>query len=127
MNPDVRRIESHHRFVSRQGLFRLALYEQHIAQGLVRERKIGIESERLFDMGFRDREFPQREIRPGRQAQEITVTGVFFQVQVAELGRHLQVTGAKLRHRMVELLFLIHSRSSPQACTECQTVLVPSA
>ncbi len=93
----------------------------------MRERKIGIKAERLFHTGFRDGEFSQREIRLGRQAQEIAVTRVFFQVEIAELGRHLQVSGTKLRHGMVELLFLIHCGSSPQPCAERQTVLVPSA
>ena len=60
------------------------------------------------------------------QARKVAVTGILFQVEVAEFGRHRQVAGTKLRHGMVELLFSIHIESSAQACVERQTLLVQS-
>ena len=127
MDTGVRRIESNDFFVSRACLSGLAFYQQDIAERLVRERKIGKKAERLLDTRFCDREFAQRKIHPGRQAQEIAVIRIFFQILVAKLCRHLQVPGPKLRQGVVELPFLFHSRSSSQDCAKRQTVLVPFA
>ncbi len=127
VDSEVGRIESYHGFVSRECLFRPPLDELDVAQCLVREREIGKQAQSLFDAGFRDRKFPQREICLRRKAQEVAVSRILFQVYVTEFRRHRQVAGTKLRHGVVELLFSVHAGSSPQPCAERQTVLVPSA
>ena len=64
---------------------------------------------------YQVRDFPAMELAAGKALEALAT----------EFGSNLQVAGTKCRQRGLELRFLIHGGSSPQAALECQTALVP--